>query len=57
MQLYSIFSKRMVIIQEKKDSTTMSWDGEEYELSVTSNKHRLSGKSKNLHFYNKVINF
>ena len=57
MQLYSIFAKRMVIIQEKKDSTTMSWDGEEYELSVTSNKHRLSGKSKNLHFYNKVINF
>ena len=49
MQLYSIFAKRMVISQDKKDSTSMSWDDQEYELSVTSNKRRLNGKSKNLH--------
>ena len=41
----------------EKESTTTSWDGEEYELSVTSNKRRLFGKSKNLQFYNKVMSF
>ena len=57
MQLYSIFAKHMVIVQEKKDSTGMSWDSKGYELSATSNKPKLTVKSKNLQFYDKVISF
>ena len=57
MQLYSIFAKHMVIVQKKKDSTGMIWDNKEYELSVTSNKPKLTFKSKNLQFYGKVISF
>ena len=57
MQLYSIFAKHMVIAQEKKDSTGMSWDDKDYELSVTSNKPQPTVKSKNLQFYDKVISF
>ena len=57
MQLYSIFAKHMVIAQEKKDSTGMSWDSKDYELSVTSNKPQSTVKSKNLQFYDKVISF
>ena len=54
MQLYSIFAKHMVIVQEKKDSTGMSWDSKGYELSATSNKPKLTVKSKNLQFYDKI---
>ena len=57
MQLYSIFAKHMVIVQEKKGSTGMIWDNKEYELSVTSNKPKPTVKSKNLQFYDKVISF
>ena len=55
MQLYSVSARRMVIVQEKKDSTSMTWDNKEYELRVMSNKRRLNVKSKNLQFYDKVI--
>ena len=55
MQLYSVSARRMVIVQEKKGSTSMTWDNKEYELRVMSNKRRLNVKSKNLQFYDKVI--
>ena len=35
----------------------MSWEGQKYKLGVTSDTYRLSGKSKNLQFYDKVISF